>query len=206
LSTKTTPSAPAAFARATFEPKVQKPRETSAIEPVSDPDGKVLPGASTLLGGPQRRRSTGLPSVPTIVPMSTSFWSIVVHAGGVVLGPWLNGIAVTPAGAVTVSVGEKTCAFETAATLIASGAVPGAPTLPRPKSSRSFPAEMTGTTPAAATLRTASTSASFAGSSIGPPPEKLITSIPSATASSKAATICGVKALFPTGVGALNTR
>jgi hypothetical protein len=34
----------------------------------------------------------------------------------------------------------------------------------------------------------------------------LITSIPSATASSNAATICGVKALFPTGVGALKTR
>ena len=100
----------------------------------------------------------------------------------------------------------NTWAFETAATLIASGAVPGAPTLPSPKSSRSLPAEITGITPAAATLCTASTSASFRGSSIGPPPEKLITSIPSETASSKAATICGVKALFPAGVGALKTR
>ena len=112
----------------------------------------------------------------------------------------------TPAGADTVSAGAKTWEFETAATLIASGAVPGAPTLPRPKSSRSLPAEITGTTPASETLWTASTSASLAGSFIGPPPEKLITSIPSVTASSNAATICGVKALLPTGVGALNTR
>ena len=34
---------------------------------------------------------------------------------------------------------------------------------------------------------------------LGPPPEKLITSMPSLTASSKAATICGVKALLPIG-------
>ena len=40
-----------------------------------------------------------------------------------------------------------------AATVIASGAVPGEPAVPKPKSSRSFPAEITGTTPAAATLR-----------------------------------------------------
>ena len=53
--------------------------------------------------------------------------------------------------------GAKTCVFETAATEIASGAVPGVPTEPRPKSSRSLPAEITGTTPAAATLSTAST-------------------------------------------------
>ena len=51
--------------------------------------------------------------------------------------------------------------FETAATEIASGALLGVPTEPRPNSSRSFPAEMTGTTPAAATLSVASMSASF---------------------------------------------
>ena len=56
------------------------------------------------------------------------------------------------------------------------------------------PAEITGTTPAAATLWIASISASLAGSVCGPPPEKLITSMPSATAASKAATISGVLA------------
>ena len=96
--------------------------------------------------------------------------------------------------------------FVTAATEIASGAVPGDPTEPSPKSSRSFPAAITGTTPAAATLWTTSTSGSFAGSVIGPPPEKLITSIPSATADSNAATISGVFATRPTGVGTVNTR
>jgi hypothetical protein len=92
-------------------------------------------------------------------------------------------------GAVALSEGEKTWLFETAATEIASGAVPGDPDEPRPQSSRSFPAAITGTTPAAATLCTASTSASLFGSACGPPPEKLITSIPSFTAASNAATI-----------------
>ena len=90
-------------------------------------------------------------------------------------------------GPVTVSSVPKTCRFETAATEIAAGALPGEPTEPRPKSSRSFPAEITGTTPAAATLLSASISASLAGSISGPPPEKLITSMPSFTAASKAA-------------------
>ena len=110
------------------------------------------------------------------------------------------------AGAVTSSAGAKTCVFETAATEIASGAVPGEPAEPRPKSSRSFPAAMTGTTPAAATLWIASTSASFAGSICGPPPEKLITSMPSFTAASKAAMISGVFATWPIGVGTVKTR
>ena len=60
------------------------------------------------------------------------------------------------AGALTVSAGEKTWLFETAATEIASGTVPGEPAVPSPKSSRSFPAEMTGTTPALTTFATAS--------------------------------------------------
>jgi hypothetical protein len=90
--------------------------------------------------------------MPTIVPTSTSRWSIVPQAGGVVPAPRLNGIGGRPAGKETASAGAKTWVFETAATLIASGALPGEPTLPRPKSSRSFPAEITGITPAAATL------------------------------------------------------
>ena len=109
-------------------------------------------------------------------------------------------------GAVTSSAGAKTWVLETAATEIASGAVPGEPVEPVPKSSRSLPAAITGTTPAAATLWTASISASFAGSTCGPPPEKLITFIPSATAASKAAMISGVFATWPTGVGTVKTR
>ena len=103
-----------------------------------------------------------------------------------------NGMFFNSAGAslvVTLSDGAKTWLFETAATEIASGAVPGEPTEPRPQSSRSFPAAITGTTPAFATLRTASTRASLRGSTCGPPPEKLITSMPSFTADSNAATI-----------------
>ena len=96
--------------------------------------------------------------------------------------------------------------FDTAATEIASGAVPGEPAEPVPKSSRSFPAEITGTTPAAARSCTASTSASFAGSICGPPPEKLTTSMPSFTASSNAAMISGVFATCPIGVGTVKTR
>jgi hypothetical protein len=84
------------------------------------------------------------------------------------------------------------CEFDVAATEIASGAVPGEPALPSPKSSRSLPAAITGTTPASAVFRTASFIASLAGSVSGPPPEKLITFIPSETAASKARTISGV--------------
>ena len=55
-------------------------------------------------------------------------------------------------------------------------------------------------------LRTVSIIASFAGSVSGPPPEKLITCIPSRTAESKAATISGVFAVCPMGVGTVKTR
>ena len=106
----------------------------------------------------------------------------------------------------TASTGEKTCVFEVAATVIASGAVPGEPIVPMPNSSRSLPAEMTGTTPASTTLWITSTIASFAGSVSAPPPEKLITSIPSRTADSNAAAISGVLAICPIGVGTLKTR
>src|SRR2546429_9926772 len=87
---------------------------------------------------------------------------------------------------VTATEGPKTWLFETAATEIASGAVPGEPTEPRPQSSRSFPAAITGTTPALATLRTAPTSGSLLGSTCGPPPVELITSLPSVPADSYA--------------------
>ena len=84
--------------------------------------------------------------------------------------------------------------------------MPGEPAVPVPKSSRSLPAEMTGTTPAATTFATVSIIASFTGSVSEPPPEKLITSIPSATADSNAATISGVFATWPIGVGTVKTR
>ena len=54
--------------------------------------------------------------------------------------------------AVTDIVGEKTCVFETAATVIALGDEPGEPMEPVPNWSRSLPAEITGTTPAAVTF------------------------------------------------------
>ncbi len=189
---------------------MQVPRETSATSPFREPAGSGLP--LTSFGSPpsaHSRRSTGRPDAPTTEPTSTSVWSMTAHAAGVRFGPACTGIPRSDAGApavVTESAGAKTCVFETAATEIASGAVPGEPTVPRPKSSRSFPAAMTGTTPAFATLRTASTRASFAGSVSGPPPEKFTTSIPSATAASKAATISGVFATLPTGVGTVKTR
>ncbi len=65
---------------------------------------------------------------------------------------------------------------------------------------------MTGTTPAFTTFAIASYIASLIGSVWGPPPEKLMTFMPSATASSKAFTISGVFATLPIGVGALKTR
>ena len=121
-----------------------------------------------------------------------------------------NGMRGRPAGATTCSDAPKTCALATAPTLIASGAVAGEPAVPSPKKSRSFPAEMTGTTPARLMFLTASMRMSVRGSACGPPPEKLMTSIPSRTAASKAATISGLLAEQqpPSGAGAgtLNTR
>ena len=121
-----------------------------------------------------------------------------------------NGIRPRPPGRDTVIDGPKTCALATAPTLIASGAVAGEPAVPRPKKSRSFPAEMIGTTPARTTFATAWMRMSVRGSACGPPPEKLMTSMPSRTAASKAATISGLFAEQqpPSGDGAgtLKTR
>ena len=207
LSANTIPIAPASRACVALAVKGQSPRWTSATAPLSDPAGSVPRGRSRAPGGPQRRRSTALPSVPTTEPTSTSVWSAAPHATGArsPLAP-MNGMPRGPPPAVTSSAGEKTWVFDTAATEIASGAVPGEPTEPPPKSSRSFPAAMTGTTPAAATAWTAATSASFAGSICGPPPEKLRTSMPSFTAASNAAITSGVSATWPIGVGTVKTR
>ena len=190
------PIAPAACARPAFDAKEQIPRETSAIAPVSEFAGSGLsePFGSAAL--PQRWRSTGWPFLPTIEPMSTSVWFALAQAGGVVPPVWIGTCSTSaPALLNAPSAGAKTCELETAATEIASGAVLGEPAVPKPKSSRSLPAAMTGTTPAAATLSTAATSTSFSGSACGPPPEKLMTSIPSLTACSNASAISGDSAM-----------
>ena len=210
LSTRTIPVPPARATRSAFESNVQRPRETSATVPPREPDGSgERVGSFGSSPAAQRRRSTGCPSVPVIVPTSTRMWSNCGQLGGT--RPLnMNGMCWVSGGApaaVTFSSGPNTWRFETAATEIASGALLGEPTEPRPKSSRSFPAEITGTTPAAATLSVATSSASAAGSISGPPPEKLITSMPSRTAVSKALTICGVNASSPpVGTGAARSR
>jgi hypothetical protein len=84
-----------------------------------------------------------------------------------------------------------------APTVMAAAALPGDPSEPRPKSSKSFPAATTGTTPAAAAASSASATRSRDGSTSGSPSERLITSMPSATAASIAATISGALPLSP---------
>ena len=148
--------------------------------------------------------------MPTIAPTSTSVWSLVSQPEKTLREAAIRkGRLCSDSGAReswTDTEGAKTCTFEAAATEIASGAVPGEPTLPSPNSSRELPAAITGTTPASTTLCTASNSTSLAGSVSAPPPEKLMTSMPSATAASKAATISGELATNPRGLGMLKTR
>ena len=86
----------------------------------------------------------------------------------------------------------------TAPTVIASGVAPGEPTEPRPNSSKSLPADTTGTTPARAAAPSAFTTMSRDGSISGSPSDMLITSIPSATAASIAATSSGELPSRPT--------
>ena len=85
----------------------------------------------------------------------------------------------------------------TAPTVIASSALPGEESDPRPKSSKSLPAATTGTTPAAAAPSSARATRSRDGSISGSPSERLITSMPSPTAASIAATISGALPLSP---------
>ncbi len=94
----------------------------------------------------------------------------------------------------------------TAATVIAFSDVPGEDSEPRPNSSKSFPAATTGTTPAAAAASRASATRSRDGSISGSPIERLITSMPSATAASIAATSSGAFPSRPTSasVGTLS--
>ena len=73
LSTRISPTAPAARARAAFEANVQTPREASATSPASDPAGSGFELASFgSAPSPQSRASTGRPFAPMIVVTSTS--------------------------------------------------------------------------------------------------------------------------------------
>ena len=209
LSTSTIPTAPPYSARISFETSAHPPRKTSAIVPLSDERGRVVSSAFGCWT-PQSCGSTGRPSVPVTEPTSTTVWSRVCQPLNAAAGNTvLNGTSCSVEGAReswTVIDGPKTWTFDEAATVIASGAEPGESMLPRPKSSRELPAAMTGTTPAATTFCSVSTIASFAGSVCVPPPEKLMTSMPSRTADSNAATISGVFAVNPARVGTLKTR
>ena len=91
-------------------------------------------------------------------------------------GPLEEKLAISSAGPSSPSVD--------AATVIASGAVPGEPTEPRPLESKSLPAAITGTTPASAASSIACTTMSRVGSISGSPSERLMTSMPSVTAAS----------------------
>jgi hypothetical protein len=82
--------------------------------------------------------------------------------------------------------------------VIASGVEPGEPTEPRPKSAKSLPAATTETTPARAAAPSACTTMSREGSISGSPSDMLITSMPSATAASIAATSSGELPSRPT--------
>jgi hypothetical protein len=144
---------------------VHDPRETSAIAPESEPAGSGLsaPFGSTAL--PHSWRSTGWPLRPMIEPTSMSSWFVVSQAAGVWPRDWIGPCRICfPLASKALSAGAKICAFDTAATEIASGAAPGEPAEPNPKSSRSLPAASTGTTPAAATLFVAAIRTSFSGS------------------------------------------
>ena len=107
---------------------------------------------------PQRCDSTGLPSrAHERSRRRRAAGRALDQAPGSFAPPALwSGTAPSDGGPPTTpSAGAKTCEFDVAATEIASGAVPGEPAVPRPKSSRSLPAAITGTTPASAMLRTA---------------------------------------------------
>ena len=82
--------------------------------------------------------------------------------------------------------------------MIARAELPGDETEPRPNSSKSFPAATTGTTPAAEAASSASATTSRVGSISGSPSERLITSMPSVTAASIAATSSGALPSSPT--------
>src|SRR5207253_1335730 len=86
LSIRTAPTAPAAFARSSFELKVQPPREMSAIAPDNEPAGSGLAPPFGSRSGPQ----SFVPLDPEIVATSTIVWSVVSHSFGT--SPWAPGL------------------------------------------------------------------------------------------------------------------
>jgi hypothetical protein len=109
-------------------------------------------------------------------------------------------------GARTDMAGEKTCVFDVAATVIASGAVPGDPTVPIPNWSRSLPGGDNRHDARECDVVDDVDHRVVRRLCLGAAAEKLITSMPSRTADSKAAAISGVLAIWPIGVGTLKTR
>jgi hypothetical protein len=97
--------------------------------------------------------------------------------------------------------------LDIAPTVIARAADAGDATEPIPKSAKSFPAATTGTTPASAAASSAAATTSRDGSTSGCPKERLITSMPSRTAASIAATSSGAFPSRPTpdAVGMVST-
>src|SRR4051812_42322663 len=148
------PIAPACRARVAFEMKEQVPRETSAIAFVSEPAGSGFPTPFGSAPAAHSVRLTGWPLAFLIAPTSAIGFAVSAQEAGIGVALGWTGIGpgTEPAGASTVIACENTCVFETAATVIASFAVPGVPTEPRPYSARSLPAEMTTTTPASVTF------------------------------------------------------
>ena len=146
----------------------------SAKEPASEPRGSGFVPAFGSRPIPQSWVGTGWPFVPVIDATSTSERSDWPQAEGAPSASGLNGIRRTEAGAdgtLTARAGAKTCVLDVAATPMASGAVEGDPVEPKPKSSRSFPADATTTTPARVTFAIVSIIASVRGSIAGEPPE-----------------------------------
>ena len=91
--------------------------------------------------------------------------------------------------------------------MIAAVADPGESIDPNPRTSKSFPAAITGTTPALAAPLIAWTTMSRAGVISGSPSERLITFMPSRTAASMPATISGELPSSPNwSVGIVSTR
>ena len=99
------------------------------------------PGAATRRrrgsrAGRRGRAVTGAPLVPTIVPTSTSGWSVVAQTAGVpARGAHERDARQRPPAPRCRrrrATGAYTCEFESAATEIASGAVPGEPAEPSP--------------------------------------------------------------------------
>ena len=118
-----------------------------------------------------------------------------------------SGLRASPSGVGPPAEKEAMSRSSDAATVIARAAVPGEPTEPPPSSRKSLPAATTETTPAAAALSSARATASRSGSTSGSPSERLITSIPSTTAASIAATISGELPFRPNppSVGVVST-